>query len=152
MSKDNAKVTIDPEGWVLVCDGRRALFLQNTADRERPNLVVRRQEEAGKIARTHELGTDQPGRQQNRVGPTSAVEQTDWHQRAEQGFAHETADQINTMVREHEIRRLVVVAPPETLAELRKRFSDETRAVISAELDKDLTKHPVDRIEEVLTS
>ena len=42
-----AKVTIEPAAWVLVCDGRRALFLQNTADRERPNLVVRHQKEAG---------------------------------------------------------------------------------------------------------
>jgi protein required for attachment to host cells len=145
-----AKVTIEPAAWVLVCDGRRALFLQNTADRERPNLVVRSQREAGEIGRTHELGTDQPGRQQNRIGPTSAVEQTDWHERAEQGFARETADAVNTMVREHEIRHLVVVAPPETLSELRKSFTDETRQVISAELDKDLTKHTVDRIEEVL--
>jgi len=147
-----SKVTIDPEAWVLVCDGRRALYLQNAGDRETLNLKVKRQGEAGEIDATRELGTHPPGRQQNRVGPTSAVEQTDFHTQAEQQFARETAEVVNAMVQDKEIRHLVVVAPPRTLAELRKLFSKQTQAVVRAEVDKDLTNHTVDRIEAALSA
>jgi protein required for attachment to host cells len=145
-----SKIIIDPEAWVLVCDGRRALYLQNDGDRKALNLRLKRQGEAGESDATHELGTHPPGRQQNRTGPTSAVEQTDFHTQAEQQFARETAEAVNAMVLGKEIRHLVVVAPPRTLAELRKTFSKQTQAVVTAEVDKDLTNHPVDRIEALL--
>ena len=147
-----SKVTIEPQAWILVCDGRRALYLRNKGDRKVLNLHVEFERDAGRTDATHELGTDQPGRQQNRVGPTSAVEQTDFHDQAEQQFARETAEAVNGMVLDKTVRHLVVVAPPRTLAELRKTFSKQTQAVIAAEIDKDLTKHPVDRIEEALAA
>jgi protein required for attachment to host cells len=49
-----------------------------------------------------------------------------------------------------EIGALVVVAPPRTLADLRRSFSDGLRAKIIAEVDKDLTNHPVYEIERLL--
>ncbi len=147
-----SKVTIDPDAWILVCDGRRALYLRNKGDRQVLNLHVEFERDAGRSDATHEQGTDQPGRQQNRVGPTSAVEQTDFHTQAEQKFARETAEAINDMVQEKKVRHLVVVAPPRTLAELRKTFNKQTQAVIAGEIHKDLTNHPVNRIEEALAA
>jgi protein required for attachment to host cells len=46
----------------------------------------------------------------------------------------------------------VVVAPARTLADLRASFSPALRRKIIAEVDKDLTKHPVHEIERLLFS
>jgi protein required for attachment to host cells len=42
------------------------------------------------------------------------------------------------------------VAPPRTLADLRKAFHADVKKRIVAEIDRDLTKHPVDQIEKHL--
>jgi protein required for attachment to host cells len=43
-----------------------------------------------------------------------------------------------------------VVAPARTLADLRRAFHDDVKKKIVAEVDKDLTKHPVGEIEKHL--
>jgi protein required for attachment to host cells len=55
-------------------------------------------------------------------------------------------------VRERGIEALIVVAPPRALADLRKAFHPDLKKRIIAEIDKDLTKHPVDQIEKHLAS
>jgi protein required for attachment to host cells len=42
---------------------------------------------------------------------------------------------------------ILVAAPPRALADLRRAFHADVKARIVAEVDKDLTKQPVDRIE-----
>jgi protein required for attachment to host cells len=49
------------------------------------------------------------------------------------------------------INALVVVAPPRTLAELRDAFHTDVKAIILAEINKDLTNHPIGEIERLLT-
>jgi protein required for attachment to host cells len=48
-------------------------------------------------------------------------------------------------------RKIVLVAPPKTLAVLRETLGDALRPSLLAEIDKDLTKHPVHEIERLLT-
>ncbi|HEX9238689.1 MAG TPA: host attachment protein [Xanthobacteraceae bacterium] len=55
-------------------------------------------------------------------------------------------------MRERGVEVLVVVAPPRTLADLRKAFRPDVKKRIVAEIDKDLTKHPVDQIEKHLAA
>jgi protein required for attachment to host cells len=45
-----------------------------------------------------------------------------------------------------------VVAPPKTLAELRNAFHSDVKACVVAEINKDLTRHPVHEIEKHLMS
>jgi len=78
------------------------------------------------------------------------VEEADWHVLEEQRFAHEVAAALQRIVRERKVKALVVVAPPKTLAELRKAFHSEVKNRIVAEIDKDLTKQPVYEIEKHL--
>ena len=52
---------------------------------------------------------------------------------------------MEQMVRRARRRRLIVVAPPKTLAELRNAFHPDVKACIVAEINKDLTKHPSGR-------
>jgi protein required for attachment to host cells len=52
--------------------------------------------------------------------------------------------------RVRKVKALVVVAPPRTLADLRVAFHSDVKGRIIAEIDKDLTKHPVHEIEKHL--
>ena len=58
---------IDTGEWVVVCDGAKALVLENAGDAQDPNLKTREVYEQ-KSQATHELGTDAPGRAFNSVG------------------------------------------------------------------------------------
>jgi len=51
-----------------------------------------------------------------------------------------------------EVVRTRNVAPPRTLADLRNGFHDDVALRIIAEINKDLTKHPIGNIEKHLTA
>jgi protein required for attachment to host cells len=138
--------------FVFVGDGRKALLLRNEGDADLLNLKTERVfNDANPL--THEQGTDRPGRSFSSVGSgRSSVAQTDWHQLEEHRFAAEVAATLERIVRERGVEALVVVAPPRTLADLRKNFHSEVKKKIIAEIDKDLTKHPVDQIEKHLAA
>jgi protein required for attachment to host cells len=80
----------------------------------------------------------------------SSVSQTDWHQLEEHRFAVEVAAMLERIVRDRGVETLIVVAPPRALADLRKAFHPDVKKRIIAEIDKDLTKHPIDQIEKHL--
>ena len=102
---------------------------------------------------THEQGTDRPGRAFSSVGAgRSSVGQTDWHKLEEHRFAVEVAAMLERIVRERGVEALVVVAPPRALADLRKSLHPDAKKKIIAEIDKDLTKHPIDQIEKHLAN
>ncbi len=83
-----SKPKIRQGDWVVVCDGKKALVLENIGDEKFLNLKTREVYEQPD-PKTHELGTDAPGRAFNSVGiARSAVEQTDWHDQEEQRFLH----------------------------------------------------------------
>jgi protein required for attachment to host cells len=144
------KLKIPRDGLVLVCDGRKALMLRNRGDDHYPNLQVERVLEASETAPTHLLGSDKPPRT-IMAGQRSTIEQTDWHDLAEQRFAGEVASALEELCRQQTVEAIVVVAPPRTLAELRKTLPEQVSRRVTAEIDKDLTKHPVYEIEQYLT-
>lgn len=143
-------LTIPGEEIILVCDGRKALLLKNAGDGKAPNLRVMDTLHApdGEVS---PRAIRQPGKLQNRVGPRSAVEPSDPHNAQERAFARRTAAAINALFQRDQPPGLIVVAPPRTLAEIRTHLTDQVRERIHAEVDKDLTKHPVYEIERVLT-
>ena len=77
----------------------------------------------------------------------SAVEAVDWHQIEEHRFTRKVAAAMEQVVRTGQVPALVVVAPPKTLAELRSVFHADVKSRVIAEINKDLTKHPVTEIE-----
>ena len=146
------KIKIPHNAFVFVGDGRKALFLRNDGDEKFPNLRTERVFVDDNPA-THEQGTDKPGRSFASVGGRrSGMDQTDWHDLEEHRFAKDVAATLARVVREKKIEALVVVAPPRTLADLRSAFHQEVKQLIIAEVDKDLTKHPVHEIEKHLTT
>lgn len=146
------KIKIPRNAFVFVGDGRKALFLRNDGDEKFPNLRTE-QVFTDDNPVTHEQGTDRPGRSFSSVGPgRSSVEQPDWHDLEEHRFAREIAAVLEKVIRERNIEALVVVAPPRTLADLRAAFHADVKKKIIAEVDKDLTRHPVYEIEKLLAS
>jgi len=146
------KLSLPHGGCVAVCDGRKALFLRNEGDAEVLSLQVETVEEAPANDKTAEQGTDRPGRLQTAAGPASAVEATDWHDRAEQAFAQHVAKVLLQLHEADPHRRFALVAPPRTLAVLRDALGGRLGAALVAERDKDLTRHPVSEIERLLSS
>lgn len=144
----NKDIKLPHEGLVLVSDGRKALFLKNQGDDVYPNFQVERVLQAPDNPQTHQQGTDKPGVR----GQRSTIEQTDWHDLAERKFAGDVAEAVNAACFNGAVKAIVVAAPPRTLAELRNRFSDSVKQRIIAEVNKDLTKHPVYEIEQYLTA
>ncbi len=69
-------VKIKSGEWVVVCDGRKALILENEGDAVFPNLRTKETHEHDD-AKTSEQGTDRPGRVHDAASAgRSSVEQT----------------------------------------------------------------------------
>ena len=145
-----SKMKIDQGEWVVVCDGRKALILENIGDQISPNLRTAEIREQPDVA-TRDLGTDSPGRVHASVGTArSSVEQTDWHDQAEREFLHGLAARLDTALRNGETKSLIVVAAPRALGMLRQSYTPSVRGAVRNEIDKDLVKVPVYDIEKRL--
>jgi len=145
-------VSIRNKEWVVVCDGAKALILENAGDAQFPDLKTREVYEQ-KDPATHELGTDKPGRAAGVDGKTrSAVDQTDWHERNEQAFLEDLAKRLDAAISGGETKSIILVAPPRALGVLRKAYSPALRQAVRAEVDKDLVKVPVYEIEKHLAA
>jgi protein required for attachment to host cells len=145
-----AKLKIAQGEWIVVCDGAKALVLENVGDEKFPNLRTREVYEEPHPA-THEQGTDAPGRAHNSVGPgRSAMGQTDWHELDEQRFLKGLMTRLDAAVTAGELKSMIIVAPPRALGLIRQAYSHQLRGVLRQEIDKDLVKMPVHEIEKHL--
>ena len=145
------KIKIEQGEWVIVCDGAKALILENKGDSKFPNLQTR-EVHAQENAPTHAQGTDAPGRSFNSVGNRrSAMEQTDWHEEAEREFLVKLIGRLNSALGAGEMKSLIVVAPPRALGVIRQAYSSSLKQAVRKEIDKDFVKMPVHEIEKHLT-
>jgi protein required for attachment to host cells len=146
------KLRIDQGEWVVVCDGAKALVLENVGDEKFPNLKTKEVYEQ-EDPKTSEQGSDAPGRAINSVGNNrSAMEQTDWHEEAERAFLGKLVDRLAAAAHAGEVKAMILVAPPRALGVIRQRYTPALKAAVKAELDKDYVKLPVYEIEKQLTA
>ena len=137
---------------VLIADGARAKLLRNTGTARQPRFVTEFELYQDNPP-TREQGTDRPGRYSAVDGVSrSAVEQTDWHQRAEDRFAQDVATLLNRIAHTRPFRRLVVIAAPKVLGKLRGAFDPEVATKVVAEIPKDLTPMPISELPRLLTA
>jgi protein required for attachment to host cells len=151
ISQETKPMRIPHDSYVLVADGAKMLFFRNEGDAENLDLkVVTAEQQADKS--DQDIKTDQAGRMPGSPGKGggSSASEADFHQQAEDRFAAEAAERINRAALANEFENLIIVAPPKTLGELRKHFHKQAEGKIAAEIAKDLTGHPVDRIEKAL--
>jgi protein required for attachment to host cells len=144
------KLKIGTGGWILVCDGGKALFFENVGDREYPDLRMREVFEHENPS-TAEQGADRPGRAHSSVGHgRSAVGQTDWHDQAEAVFLKSLAEKLHAAVHAGAPKEVVIVAPPRALGMLREHYTPAIKQALQKEIDKDLVKMPANEIEKHL--
>ena len=137
---------------ILVGDGQKALFLRNRGNAQRVDLVVERIFEQDNPA-TRDQGTDRPGRSIASPGVArSAMEEVDWHHMAKERFANELAEVLYRHAHANRFEKLIVIAPPKILGNLRKAFHAEVADRVVAEIPKELTSHPISEIEKLLAA
>ena len=159
--------------FVVVADGRKMLLLRNEGDAEYLNLQVEEKElhpnpkdseqktDAAGGASSTQSGPGAPaiarGGSMHALGSGAqfapsrgTMDEPDYHQLEEDRFAGEVADMLNRRAQAHGFEHLIVVAPPNTLGELRKHYHKDLRGRLVGEFAKDLTGHTVPQIEEAL--
>jgi protein required for attachment to host cells len=141
---------IETDALVMVLDGRKMLMLRNHGDATYPNLKVETVQERDNPA-DRDQGTDRPGRVQSSAGTArSAMQEVDFHQQEEDRFAADAAALLRERALANDYESLIVVAPANTLGELRKHYHKEVERRLSGELTKDLASHPISEIEKIL--
>jgi protein required for attachment to host cells len=144
------KMKIGTGDWIVVCDGRKALILENLGDRMFPNLHTKEVREHPD-APTSAQGSDAPGRVHQSMGSArSSVEQTDWHEESERAFLKALAGRLDVAVTTGETTALTMVASPRALGMIRSDYSAAVRKALHGEVHKDLVKMPVYEIEKQL--
>lgn len=141
---------IPHNSFVMVADGRKLLFFRNEGQANAPQLEVVTATEK-ENPRDREQKSDAPGRSFSSVGHgRSAYSEVDFHALEESRFAAEAADLLRKRALTGDFERLIVIAPPKTLGELRKHYHKEVANRVAAEIPKDLTGHPIPEIERFL--
>ena len=107
---------LHPETRLLVCDGRKALFIRNGGPAGRPAFVVEQEMHETGASHTADLGADEPGRMGSVFGPRSSMEGVDWHGAAEDAFVRRAVEAFTALCDAHDVREVVLVAPPRALA------------------------------------
>lgn len=144
-----------PEGAsVLVIDGSKALFLRNEGDSEFPDLRLISKWEQD-VPQDRDLRSDAPGRtfgSHDGGARRSSYDEGDLHEQAEIEFTSKIGRFLNEQAELHSMGELIIIAPPRTLGELRKELGREASARLTAEIAKDLVKHPIAEIEHLLAA
>lgn len=144
------KMKIGTGDWIVVCDGRKALILENLGDRMFPNLHTKEVHEHPDLS-TSAQGSDVPGRVHKSMSSArSSVGQTDWHDESERVFLKALADRLDVAVTSGETTGLTMVASPRALGMIRSDYSAAVRKALHGEVDKDLVRMPVHEIEKQL--
>jgi protein required for attachment to host cells len=146
------QIRIHHGALLVVGDGSRVRFLRNKGSPEHLDLVMERELEQQNPP-THEQGTSPPGRYKAPFGVArSAFEETDWHQLAEDRFAHEIAAELYRAAHAGAFKELIVVAAPKVLGNLRASFHKEVAERVVGEIAKDLTGVPIAEIGKLLST
>jgi protein required for attachment to host cells len=129
--------------WILIADGARARIYANHGPGKGVE-AVEGAEFAGDHRPDREIMSDKPGRTFESVGTTRHAIQPhhDPHRELKRDFSEELAAMLEQQLAQKAFDRVILVAPPPMLGDLRAALSDHVQAVVYAELDKDLTKVP----------
>lgn len=136
--------------FVVVCDAQRAHVYQNIGSKQSPNLTFVAGFEQ-RLQPTHEQGTDKPGTTFSSASKTrSHVDQPDYHEAQQHAFSKSVVREMSTLLANKNINKIIWVAPPRMLSFLRADMPKQLKDITAAEIDKDLTKHPKEKIIELL--
>lgn len=142
---------IEHDAVVLVADGRKLLFFRNKGDDAYPKLEAETVKHQDNPA-DRDQGSDAAGRASSpQGGRQSSMDEVDFHDLEEQRFAAHAADILNRRALANDYEKLIIVAPPTALGEMRKHYHKEVQSRLVGEIAKDLANHPVPEIERIIT-
>jgi protein required for attachment to host cells len=133
--------------WVLIADGGHAKVLE--IDTERRGLEAQADMEMSiELPPTHELVTDRPARTYESKGHARHAkgDKVDPHRELKRGFAKSVGKALQARLADGRFERLVVVAPPPALGDLREALPKNVRAKVVGEVAQDLVKTPKSRL------
>jgi protein required for attachment to host cells len=128
--------------WYVIADGGRARFVsrdENGAFRTVASFVSTELHK-----RSRDLGLDRPARvKESATSGRSAIEpRRDLHEAAKEDFIKIVAEEIEAEHDRGQFDKLMLVAPPGVLTELKKALSKPVAKLVASDLQKDLTKVP----------
>lgn len=134
--------------WILAADGNQARLLKGV------NLLIDGQQSPEQEVfrwepkKAQDIMADKPGRSHSSVGRgRSAMEySSDPVREEQQKFTTEVAGRIDDYAAEGAFDRLVVCAAPQTLGDLRTKLSDKSRTLTMAEIDKNFSNLPTEKL------
>lgn len=136
--------------WIIVADGSRARIFEEASSSD----LHERETLTHPESRMHEqdITSDLPGRtfDSSGEGRHAMGSKHEPKQHEKQEFAKQVADHLDKARTENRLANLIVIAAPAMLGLLRDAFSAETSKLVSAEVDKDLTQHSVQDIQQHL--
>lgn len=136
----NAKRT-----WILIADGAKARILERLAPQGALLPVSDRCfSESEARQPTRDIGADRPGRVHESADTArhAMAPRVDWHQFAKEQFAKSVADALEDAAKRKKYEALIIVAPPQTLGDLRGALGQHAKALLDQEVGKDLTNLP----------
>jgi protein required for attachment to host cells len=143
-------MAIPNQALVLVTDGRKLLFLRNRGDENQIDLRMEAHDERDD-RKDRDIKTDAPGTSKQSFGfGAPALDETDFHEQEKSRWARQAAENLNRRALNNDYESLAIVAPPRTLAELRKHLHKEVERRLVATFNKEMTDRPVSDIEDLL--
>tara|TARA_R110000823_G_scaffold47903_19_gene122020 strand:- start:12934 stop:13380 length:447 start_codon:yes stop_codon:yes gene_type:complete len=126
--------------WILVADGSKARIYEYMGPNEALRLL-----DNGEFSHSNKPSREIAQEKRGRVfhsadGSRSAMERpSDPHEFEKKRFAAQLADHLNQEEKKRRFDRLIVVAPPKSLGELRQQLSSAVLERVAGEIDKELT-------------
>jgi protein required for attachment to host cells len=129
--------------WILICDAARARTFLNRGPGSGLEPIEGMSMETEHL-RAREIGADKPGRSFESVGTArhAISPRSDPERLEEQRFAASLVSRLDKEAEHSNFDRLVLVAPPTMLGDLRAALTPRLAQRVAATLDKDLTKTP----------
>jgi protein required for attachment to host cells len=139
--------------WIVIADGAHAKVFQYSAEKPRLEAVKDVSFQID-LPRTHDIVSDRPGRAYESHGHARHAKsgRSDPHRELKRDFAHKVAGALQMSLGDKRYDKLILVAPPATLGDLREALAKGVRACVTAEVAQDLVKVPVSRLPSHLTS
>ncbi|WP_075289646.1 host attachment protein [Pararhizobium arenae] len=134
--------------WILAADGNQARLLKGVNFLKDEPQSPEQEIFQIKTKRVQDIMADKPGRSHSSVGHgRSAMEySSDPAREEQQKFTAEVASKLDGYAQEGAFDRLVVCAAPQTLGDLRSMLSPATRDKTTAEINKDFSNLPTEKL------
>lgn len=157
MSLVGQSACVNADTWIVIADGARARIYSYARGRVPALQPALDHDLVGTRLRNQQLDSDRPGqttqraqRSDHAASPHGVAPETDSHRLAQIELSRAIAEEL-AAARLEGVERIVLVAPPRALGDIRRACSPSVRSSITDELGKDLTRMPLHELTEHLT-